>query len=75
MVLAVDPTVTSPFPLLGLAREPRQPSAFFGYVDGIAESYWIVTVDSQSNDPFCPFLNDDSYQRLSVTAKSGTVYR
>lgn len=64
--------IQSPYPLEGLAREPRQPSAFFGYDQQISETYVIVSDDSQGD---CGWGGGDGYQRESVSAKVGTVSR
>jgi len=62
--------VQSPYPLEGLAREPREASAFAGYDEQISETYVVVTDDEQGNWGW-----GDGYQRSSVTAKVGVRYR
>lgn len=71
-ILAVDSPVAAPYPLPGLDREPRERSAYFGYDTGSTESYWIISIDQQSTDPFC---TEDSYQRIAVTERSGVRSR
>ncbi len=64
--------IQPPFPLEGLAREPRRPSAFFGYDQQISETYVIVSDDSQGDGGWG---GGDGYQRESFSAKVGTVSR
>ena len=58
------------FPLAGLDRDAREPSAFFGYDQGITENYFLFTDDEQSDFP-----GADSYDREAVSAKFGTLSR
>jgi hypothetical protein len=62
--------VTPSFPLLGLDREAREPSAFLGYDDPIVESYFIYTDDEQ-NSWSCL----DDYDRQAIYTKVGTRTR
>lgn len=63
--------VQAPYPLEGLAREPRRASAFFGYDQQISETYVIVSDDRQGDWGW----GGDGYQRESISAKVGTVSR
>jgi hypothetical protein len=58
------------FPLPGLDRDAREPSAFFGYDQSVTETYFLFTDDDQGNFP-C----QDSYDREAVSAKFGTLSR
>jgi hypothetical protein len=62
--------VTPSFPLLGLDREARQPSAFLGYDDPIIESYFIYTDDQQNS-----WSSLDDYDRQAIYTKVGTRTR
>jgi hypothetical protein len=68
--LAFDTPVAPPYPLLGLAREPREMAAFAGFQDSVTEFFAVSTDDYQSSDPFY-----DSYNRESVSVKVGTRTR
>ena len=68
--LAFDAPVTPPYPLLGLAREPREMAAFAGFQDSVTEFFAVSTDDYQSSDPW-----NDSYTRESVSVKIGTRTR
>lgn len=68
--LVFDSSVLPSFPLPGLDRGAREPSAFLGYDQTITESYFIFTDDDQNS---CPF--QDSYEREAIYAKVGTRTR
>ncbi len=68
--LVFAPAVSSPYPLEGLARGPRQTSAFLGYDQQVSETYVIVSDDEQGNWGW-----SDGYQRSAVTAKIGVRSR
>jgi hypothetical protein len=68
--LVFDSSVMPSFPLPGLDRGAREPSAFLGYDQTITESYFIFTDDDQNS---CPF--QDSYEREAIYAKVGTRTR
>ena len=68
--LAFESPLTPRYPLEGLARDTRRPSAFLGYDEGVMEFYSVGVSDRQSNDPW-----DDNYERWSVSAKTAVRYR
>ena len=68
--LAFTPPVAPGYPLLGLDRSAREPGAFIGFVDATAESYSLGIADHQSSDP-----TEETYDRVSVSDKSGVRYR
>jgi len=68
--LVFDSPVVPPFPLPGLDREAREPSAFFGYDQSVTETYFIFTDDDQSG-----FSCQDAYDREAVSARFGTLSR
>jgi len=62
--------VAPSFPLPGLDRTDREPSAFLGYDQTVTESYFILTDDEQFN-----FSGLGSYDRQAIYAKSGVRTR
>jgi hypothetical protein len=68
--LAFDTRVAPPYPLLGLAREPREMGAFAGFQDSVTEYFVVATDDNQSSEPW-----NDSYNRESISVKVGTRTR
>jgi hypothetical protein len=68
--LAFDSPVAAAYPLPGLARGPREPSAFIGYQDTVTEFFVIGFEDHQSTGDWL-----DGYDRYSYTEKSGVRYR
>ncbi len=68
--LVFDSAVMPNFPLPGLDRQAREPSAFLGFDQSTTESFFIFTDDEQSSFPY-----QDSYDRESVSARIGTRSR
>ena len=68
--MAFDTRVAPPYPLLGLAREPREIGAFAGFQDSVTEYFVVATDDYQSNNPW-----NNSYDRESISVKVGTRTR
>lgn len=68
--LAFDSPVAPLYPLPGLERGPREPSAFAGYQDTVTEFFAVSVDDHQSSDPY-----NDTYDRESVSVKVGVRYR
>jgi hypothetical protein len=68
--LAFDTPVQPEYPLLGLAREGREPQAFAGYQDSVMEFFAVWSDDHRSNDPW-----NASFDRESVSVKTGVRYR
>jgi len=68
--LAFDAPVGPAYPLLGLAREPREIGAFAGFQDSVTEFFAVSTDDYQSSNPL-----NNSYDRESISVKVGTRTR
>ena len=68
--LAFDSTVAPAYPLLGLDRAAREPGAYMGYQDGVAEYFSVGIDDNFTNDPA-----STTYQRESTSVKVGVRYR
>jgi len=68
--LAFDAPVGPAYPLLGLAREPREIGAFAGFQDSVTEFFAVSTDDYQSSNPW-----NNSYDRESISVKVGTRTR
>jgi hypothetical protein len=68
--LCFDSAVTPGFPLPGLDRDAREPSAFLGYEESVTENYFVFTDDDQSGFP-----SQNSYDREAVSVISGTRSR
>jgi len=68
--LAFDSPIAPPYELAGLARGPREPSAFAGFQDSVTEYFAVSIDDHQSTDPY-----NDTYDRETVSVKVGVRYR
>lgn len=77
--LVFDPPVAADGASLDLARDTRQPSAFLGYDEGVAEYFYLRWDDRQSN--WGTSLGwggsgrGDWYERRAVSEKVGVLYR
>jgi hypothetical protein len=84
--LAFDPPVTRNEAPLDLARSGREPAAFAGYDEGVAE-YFLIRVDdrqsydntglsrSSSSNNNISTGDSSTYQRRTITEISGVRYR
>ena len=70
--LVFTPPVALDEPPMELSRDVRQPSAFVGYPEMIAEHFYLRWDDRQSNDGF---RERDRYERRAVSEKTGVLYR
>lgn len=73
--LVFEPTVSRDLPSEALARDDRQPQAFVGYPEGVAEYFYLRWDDSQSNRGHGRHGGDDRYERRAVSEKVGVLYR
>lgn len=58
-----------------LAREGREPEAFVGYAEGVAEYFYLRWDDRQSNWGAGRHGGDDRYERRAISEKVGVLYR
>jgi hypothetical protein len=71
-----EPPASRGLPADALARDDRQPQAFVGYAEDVAEYFYLRWDDRQSN-----WGNgrhgggDDRYERRAVSEKVGVLYR
>ena len=83
--LVFSPPLVQDAPPLELARDPRQPSAFMGYPESVAEFFYLRWDDRQvggegrSGFGFRGggdgFGSGDRYERRAISEKVGVLYR
>ena len=81
--LVFSPPVSQDLPALGLSRDERQPSAFVGYPEGVAEFFYVRWDDRQvgGGGSFGNHSGSggsgyrDRYERRAVSEKVGVLYR
>jgi hypothetical protein len=67
--LVFDPPVARNLPELNLAREGREPEAFWGYDSGTTTSYYLRTDDRQFDDSW------NGVHRRAISERVGFSYR
>jgi len=81
--LVFSPPVSQDLPALELSRDERQPSAFVGYPEGVAEFFYVRWDDRQvgGGGSFGHHSGSggsgyhDRYERRAVSEKVGVLYR
>ena len=82
--LVFSPPLAQDMPPLELSRDLRQPSAFVGYPESVAEFFYLRWDDSQTGGDGTGvgfgfrgggFGNRDRYERRAVSEKTGVLYR
>ena len=74
--LVFEPAVPREFDPQSLARDDRQPQAFMGYPEGVAEYFYLRWDDRQSNWGHGHHGgNNDRYERRAVSERVGVMYR
>jgi hypothetical protein len=58
-----------------LSRDGRQPEAFVGFTEGVAEYFYLRWDDRQANWGNGHHGGDDWYERRAVSEKMGALYR
>ena len=81
--LAFSPPLLQEVPPLELSRDDRQPSAFVGYPEGVAEFFYVRWDDRQTGGDGSGFGfrggfgsgSRDRYERRAISEKVGVLYR
>jgi hypothetical protein len=81
--LVFSPPVSQDLPALELSRDERQPSAFVGYPEGVAEFFYVRWDDRQVGGGSHGHQHGgsggsgyhDRYERRAVSEKVGVLYR
>jgi hypothetical protein len=76
--LVFDPPASEGLPEDALAREDRQPQAFVGYQEEIAEFFYLRWDDRQSNwghGHHGDGGGDDHFERRAVSERVGVMFR
>ena len=74
--LVFEPAVPRDFDPQSLSRDDRQPQAFMGYPEGIAEYFYLRWDDRQSNwGHGHKGAGHDRYERRAVSERVGVMYR
>jgi hypothetical protein len=73
--LVFEPSMAGELPEGALAREGREPEAFVGYAEGVAEYFYLRWDDRQSNWGRGGHGGDDRYERRAISEKVGVLYR
>ena len=73
--LVFEPAVSHELPPDALARDGREPHAFVGYPEGVAEYFYLRWDDRQSNWGRGRHGGDDRYERRAVSERVGVLYR
>lgn len=81
--LAFSPPLIQDEPALELSRDLRQPSAFVGYAEGVAEFFYVRWDDRQAGGDgwgsgswgSSGSGSHDRYERRAISEKVGVLYR
>jgi hypothetical protein len=76
--LVFEPAVAYDGPPLELSRAGREPEAFVGYAEGVAEYFYVRWDDRQSNFGHGRRGGSgafDRYERRAISEKVGVLYR
>lgn len=73
--LVFEPSMGQALPDGALAREGREPEAFVGYAEGVAEYFYLRWDDRQSNWGRGGHGGGDRYERRAISEKVGVLYR
>ena len=75
--LVFEPPASGGLPAEALARDDRQPQAFVGYAEDVAEYFYLRWDDRQSNwgNGRHGGGGDDRYERRAVSERVGVLYR
>ena len=74
--LVFEPPAALDVPPEMLARDGRQPEAFFGYAEGVSEHFYLRWDDRQSNwGRGHNGHGGDRYERRAISEKVGVLYR
>jgi hypothetical protein len=73
--LVFDPPMAGGLAPGALAREGRDPQAFVGYAEGVAEYFYLRWDDRQGNWGSGRHGGFDRFERRAVSEKVGVLYR
>lgn len=76
--LVFQPAIAEDMPQLDLSRDGREPEAFVGYAEGVAEHFYVRWDDRQSNYGHGRRGGSgafDRYERRAISEKVGVLYR